>query len=72
MRTAITILTLIAAAGVGQAQQQMPTISELLTAELKAAQACDGVGDPAVIRGRLSFSRFTLSIGRCGSRSAAC
>ena len=50
MRTALAILTLVAAAGVAQAQQQMPTIPELLTAELKAAQACDGVGDPAVIR----------------------
>lgn len=50
MRTVLTALALVVAAGGAQAQQQMPTIPELLTAELKAAQACDGFGDPAIIR----------------------
>lgn len=50
MRTALAALALVAAAGGAQAQQQLPTVPELLTAELKASQACEGAGDPAVIR----------------------
>lgn len=50
MRTALAALVLVAAAGGAQAQQQLPTVSELLTAELKATQACEGSGDPAVTR----------------------
>ncbi|MCJ2085805.1 hypothetical protein MKK88_07330 [Methylobacterium sp. E-005] len=49
MRTALAALALVVAAGGAQAQQQMPTVPELLTAELKAAQTCDGTGDPAII-----------------------
>ncbi|MCJ2138384.1 hypothetical protein MKK69_30750 [Methylobacterium sp. J-026] len=50
MRTALTALALVVAAGGASAQQQLPTVPELLTAELKAALACDGSGDPAVTR----------------------
>ena len=50
MRTALAALALVVAAGGAQAQQQMPTVPELLTAELKAARACESSGDPAVIR----------------------
>ena len=48
MRTALAALTLVVAAGSAQAQQQLPTVPELLTAELKASQACEAAGDPAV------------------------
>jgi hypothetical protein len=50
MRTALAALALAAGVGGAQAQQQMPTVPELLTAEVKAAQACEGSGDPAVIK----------------------
>ncbi|MFB0490502.1 hypothetical protein ABIE45_003088 [Methylobacterium sp. OAE515] len=50
MRAALASLALIVAAGAAGAQQHLPTVPELLTAELKAAQACEGSGDPAIIR----------------------
>jgi hypothetical protein len=50
MRTVLTALVLVVAASEAQAQQQLPTVPELLTAEAKAAQACEGSGDPAIIR----------------------
>ena len=48
MRTAPYALALLVASGGAQAQQQLPTVAELLSAELKAAQACEAAGDPAV------------------------
>ncbi|MCJ2061881.1 hypothetical protein MKK63_04095 [Methylobacterium sp. J-088] len=48
MRPALAALALIVAAGGVQAQQQLPTVPELLTAELKASQACEAAGDPAM------------------------
>lgn len=50
MRTALAALTLVMAAGAALAQQQPPTVPELLTAEAKVALGCEGSGDPAVIR----------------------
>ena len=50
MRTALAALTLVVAASGASAQQQLPNVPELLTAELKAAQACEGSGDPAIVR----------------------
>ena len=50
MRTALAALALVVTAGGAAAQQQMPTISELLTAEVKASRTCEGSGDPDVIR----------------------
>ena len=47
MRTALAALALVAAGG-AQAQQQLPTVPEMLTSELKASQACEAAGDPAV------------------------
>ena len=52
MRTALAALTLVVAAGSAQAQQQLPTVPKLLTAELKASQACEAAGDPAVTHGQ--------------------
>jgi hypothetical protein len=60
MRITFAALALVVAVGGAQAQQQLPTIPELLTAELKASQACEAAGDPAVtheqcrLRDRLS------------------
>ncbi len=50
MRAALASLALIVATGGASAQQHLPTVPELLTAELKASQACEGAGDPAIIR----------------------
>jgi hypothetical protein len=50
MRSALAALALVVAVGGAQAQQQLPTVPELLTAELKATLACEGSGDPAIIR----------------------
>ncbi|SFL98540.1 hypothetical protein [Methylobacterium pseudosasicola] len=50
MRTSLAALAFVVAAGGAQAQQQLPTVTELLTAEVKAAQACESSGDPAIIR----------------------
>ena len=50
MRTALTALTLVFGAGGADAQQRLPTVPELLTAEATAAQACEGPGDFAIIR----------------------
>jgi hypothetical protein len=50
MRAALASLALIVAAGGAGAQQHLPTVPELLTAELKASQACESSGDPAIIR----------------------
>lgn len=50
MRAVLVALTLVATAGGASAQQQMPTIPELLTAEAKTSQACEASGDPDVIR----------------------
>ncbi len=50
MRTALAALALVVAAGGASAQQHVPTIPELLTAEANATQACEGSGDPAIIR----------------------
>ncbi|MDP4004952.1 hypothetical protein [Methylobacterium sp. NEAU K] len=48
MRTALAALVSVVAAGGASAQQLLPTVPELLTAEAKAAQACEGSGDPAI------------------------
>ena len=50
MRTALAALALAVTVGSASAQQQMPTVSELLTAEAKASQACEGSGDADVLR----------------------
>lgn len=50
MRADIAVLALVFAATGARAQQQLPTIPELLTAEANAARACEGTGDPAIIR----------------------
>lgn len=50
MRISFAAIAFVAAAGGAAAQQQRPTIPELLTAEAKAALACEGSGDPAIIR----------------------
>lgn len=49
MRAVLTALVVVVAGG-AQAQQQLPTVPELLTAEREATRACEGSGDPAVIR----------------------
>jgi invasion protein IalB len=53
MRTALAALALVVAAGmaagVAQAQQKLPTVSELLKAEAKATEACEGGGDAAIV-----------------------
>lgn len=50
MRTELAVLALIVAGTGAHAQQQLPTVPELLTAEAKAARACEGAGDPAITR----------------------
>jgi hypothetical protein len=50
MRTALAALALVVPASGAYAQQQIPTVPELLTAELKASQACESSGDPAVVQ----------------------
>jgi hypothetical protein len=50
MRITLAALALVFAAGGAHAQQQLPTVPELLTAEAKAARACESSGDPAVIQ----------------------
>lgn len=50
MRTALAVIALVITVAGASAQQQMPTVPELLTAEAKASQACEGSGDPDVIR----------------------
>ncbi|MCJ2062935.1 hypothetical protein MKK63_09455 [Methylobacterium sp. J-088] len=60
MRNVLTAIGLVVAVGGAQAQQQLPSVPELLTAELKASQACEAAGEPAVtheqcrLRDRLS------------------
>ena len=48
MRTAPAALALVVAADGAMAQQRLPTVPELLTAELKASQDCEAAGDPSV------------------------
>jgi hypothetical protein len=50
MRIALAALPFIVAAGGALAQQQPPTVPELLTAEAKAELGCESAGDPAIIR----------------------
>ncbi|QGY01439.1 hypothetical protein MMSR116_05640 [Methylobacterium mesophilicum SR1.6/6] len=50
MRHVLAALALAVAADGAQAQQRLPTIPELLAAEAKAVQACEGSGDPAIIK----------------------
>ena len=50
MRIALAALVLVVSAGGASAQQQPPTVPELLTAEARAAKACAGSGDPAIIQ----------------------
>ena len=55
MRAALASLALIVAAGAAGAQQHLPTVPELLTAELKAAQDALQAGgvflaDPSMLR----------------------
>jgi hypothetical protein len=74
MRIALTALALVVAAGGAAAQQQLPTVLELLKAEGKAAEACEGSGDTAIVaeqcrlrerlRGRLAQAGWCL--GRKG------
>ncbi|KAB1071508.1 hypothetical protein [Methylobacterium planeticum] len=49
MRSTLFTLALAVAVSVAQAQQ-LPTVPELLAAEAKAQQGCEGTGDPAVIK----------------------
>lgn len=48
MRTALAILALFVAAS-GATAQQPPTVLELLKAEGKAAEACEGSGDSSIV-----------------------
>ena len=50
MRTTLACLALVVTVTGARAQQQMPTVPELLTAEVKASRACEGSGDPEVVR----------------------
>lgn len=49
VRYALAALILAAATESVIAQQQLPTVSELLKAEAKATEACEGGGDPAIV-----------------------
>jgi len=49
MRTALAALALVVAIGGAQAQQKLPTVSELLKAEAKATEACEAGGDAAIV-----------------------
>jgi hypothetical protein len=49
MRTALAALALVVATGGANAQQPPPTVLELLKAEGKAAEACEGSGDSAIV-----------------------
>jgi hypothetical protein len=49
MRYALAVLMLIVTASGAYAQQQLPTVLELLKAEAKAAEACEGPGDSAIV-----------------------
>jgi hypothetical protein len=48
MRDVLTVLGLVITIGGAEARQQLPSVPELLTAELKASEACETAGDPAV------------------------
>ncbi|MCJ2059793.1 hypothetical protein MKL09_25085 [Methylobacterium sp. J-048] len=50
MRIALAAFSCLVAASGAVAQQQPPTVPELLTAEAKAALGCESSGDPAIIR----------------------
>jgi hypothetical protein len=49
MRTTFSVIAFVVAAGGAAAQQQPPTVLELLKAEDKAAEACEGSGDSAIV-----------------------
>ena len=66
MRTALAALALVIAAGGVQAQQQLPTVPELLTAELKASQACEAAGDPAVPMSSAGSDRLSGRLAQAG------
>ncbi|WP_264047988.1 hypothetical protein [Methylobacterium flocculans] len=50
MRIVAAVLALLIASGEAFAQQQLPTAQELLAAEAKATQGCEGTGDTAIIK----------------------
>lgn len=50
MRIIAVALALIIVPSLAFAQQQLPTAQELLAAEAKAAQGCEGTGDMAVVK----------------------
>ncbi|GJD47266.1 hypothetical protein AFCDBAGC_5159 [Methylobacterium cerastii] len=72
MRIAIAVLALVVTTGGAGAQQQMPTVSELLTAEVKASRACEGSGDADVAREqcrlRDRLSGRLAQVGYCWGR----
>ncbi|TXN00224.1 hypothetical protein FV222_12040 [Methylobacterium sp. WL103] len=60
MRTTLAALALVVTAGGASGKQQMPTVPELLTAELKASKACEGSGDADVAQEQCRL-RYRLS-----------
>lgn len=43
-------LAVLTFSGAASAQQELPTVQELLAAEAKATQGCEGAGDTAIIK----------------------
>jgi hypothetical protein len=62
----------MAAVDTAAAQQAAPTVPELLSAEAKAHQACEGGGDPAIVREqcrlRDRLSGRLAQVGYCWGR----
>ncbi|MCJ2081037.1 hypothetical protein [Methylobacterium sp. J-090] len=71
MRSALAAFAVILVAG-GAYGQQLPTVPELLAAELKATQGCEGAGDPAAIKEQCTLrdrlSGRLAQAGQCWGR----
>ena len=50
MRILAVTLVVLTVSNEASAQQQLSTVQELLAAEVKAAQGCEGTGDTAIIK----------------------
>jgi hypothetical protein len=50
MRILAVTLAVLTFSGAASAQQELPTVQELLAAETKATQGCEGAGDTAIIK----------------------
>lgn len=55
MRILAITLAVLSVFGEASAQQQLPTAQELLAAEAKATQGCEGTGDTAIIKEQCSL-----------------